>query len=132
MADEEAKETTQEEGSNDESENAAETGGRDTDSGGSLRDYIAEVVREIVGSGDGGSAAGDNSERSPRRTQAAQESSIAALVREEQAKLMKEQEREAEHRKLSEEVAALKKVTERPPARAGIGGKIQRFMWGES
>lgn len=138
-----AKETKQEPDPNAGTENGSAEGGEKGegseggsgggDSGRSLREYVEEVVRSVMdtgSSGDSGSAA-DTGKKPERSSAAGTEYSIAALVREEQAKLMRQQEKDAGDKKRDEEIAALKKVTERPPARTGPAAKIQRFLWGE-
>lgn len=103
-----------------------------TDTGGNLRSYIEDIVKQVVGSDSGNAASAPAGQRRSERSNAANsEASIADLVRQEQAKLMKQQNEEAAQKKLSDEVAALKKAVEKPPARTDFFGKVQRFLWGE-
>jgi len=52
------------------------------------------------------------------------------MVKDAQEKLRKEEEKDSQFKTVAETVETLKKVTEKPPARDGWGGKIQRAFWG--
>jgi len=52
------------------------------------------------------------------------------MVKDAQQTLKKEEDRDSAFKGVAETVEELKKVVERPPARNGLGGRLQRFMWG--
>lgn len=99
--------------------------GKPDSGGGNLESHIREVVREVVGTLVGSAPAGGKS--SP----AQDEQSIRKLVRDAQDDLKAEEAREAKLKGLGETVEKLEKTVERPPARAGVGGRVSRFLWGE-
>jgi hypothetical protein len=77
-------------------------------------------VAELV---DGGPAGGGG-----RSGPADEERTTRAQVRSALEELRSEEESQSRLKEMEEQ---LKKVTERPPARSGLLGKIQRVMWGE-
>jgi hypothetical protein len=112
---------------------AAEDGGGDSSDGESLESHIRGVVEEVVGGllgrgdkrPDGPPAGGP-----PAGGARADEQSIMALVKEAQGKLKAEEDRDARLKGVADEVESLKKVVERPPARSGLAGRVQAFLWG--
>ena len=84
----------------------------------SIREIVAEVVEPLLG----------KRSTSRRTTVADDEDEIFRKVKAAQDKLKAEETKEGRVSKLEE---ALQKVTERPPSRAGVGGRLQRWLWGE-
>jgi len=99
---------------------APPAGDKPIDSG-SFEGQIRQIVQDVVG------PLLDVGGRSGRGTAADDEDRLARLVRDAQAKLKAEEEKEGRFTKVEE---TLKAITEKPPARDGILGKVQRFMWG--
>lgn len=98
-----------------------EANGDDDSGDNGLEGRIREIVREVVGplleTGNGRTGrAADDEDITTHKVKAALD------------KLKSEEERENRFKKVEE---TLQKVTERPPARPGIVGKLQRVMWGE-
>lgn len=87
-----------------------------------LEQHVRELVKSAVESlvGDGGKV---------RHTATDDEERLARLVKDAQAKIRAEEERENRFKSVEE---TLKKVTEKPPSRDGLGGKIQKWLWGEN
>lgn len=86
-----------------------------------LEGRIREIVREVVGpllESPGGNG----------RRQVDDEESMTRRVKSALDKVKEEEDRDNRVKKVEE---TLQKVTERPPARAGILGKVQRVVWGE-
>jgi hypothetical protein len=52
------------------------------------------------------------------------------MVKDAQADLKKEEEKDSRFESVAESVESLKTAVEKPPARAGVGGKIQTWLWG--
>lgn len=117
----EEEETEQEEAEDDK----ADKGSGDSAAGGSdLESHIRKVVRDVV---DGLLGPGDQGVKSSPATD---ESSVFKMVKDAQEKLKKEEEKDAQFKSVADSVETLKKVVEKAPARDGLGGKIQRLMWG--
>lgn len=113
-----------EEESND--DKGSEDPDSDADSGGSLEGRIREVVKEVV---DG--LLGDRTKAAGKSSPAQDEASVFKMVQDAQAKLKKEEDRDRKVSEVSETVETLKKQAEKAPARAGVGGKLQHWFWGE-
>lgn len=95
-------------GDNDADENRLE---------GRIRAIVREVVGPLLENSNGNSRrAVDDEDETTRRVKSALD------------KLKADEERENRVKKVEE---TLQKVTERPPARSGVLGKVQRAMWGE-
>lgn len=112
-------EETEEEPKKDETDKAADSGDAGSDS---LDSRIRTVVKDVVDS-----LLGDRSESAGRRTQSDDEDELYQRVRKAQDKIKKDEEKEGRLTKVEEK---LEKVFEKPPARDGIGGKVQRWFWG--
>lgn len=110
-------------GSEDE-QGDSEDDGDGGDSGDSLENRIKEVVREVV---DG--LLGERS-KTGKSSPAQDEESIRRMVKDAQDKLRKEEEKDSKFKAVSESVESLKKAVEKAPARAGVGGKVSRWLWG--
>ena len=89
--------------------------------GGSLEASIRKIVNDVVGPLLGGSGKGG------RATALDDEDRLSRLVRDAQVKLKAEEDKENRFKKVEEVV---EKLVEKPPARDGVVGKLQRFMWG--
>lgn len=83
---------------------------------GRIRAIVREVVGPLLESGSGSSRRPDDEQSMTTRVKAALDQVKA------------EEDKDNRVKKLEE---TLQKVTERPPARSGILGKVQRVMWGE-
>ena len=119
---EEEKDETDESGEQDSSDGSGSPAGSDD-----LEDRIRKLVTETVGT-----LLKSNKASGSGRTAVDDESRIAQLVRDAQSKLKAEEEKEGRFKVVEETVETLKKITEKPPAKDGIGGKIQRWFWGEA
>jgi len=88
---------------------------------GSLEASIRKIVNDVVGPllGNGG--------KGGRATALDDEDRLSRLVRDAQVKLKAEEDKENRFKKVEEIV---EKIVEKPPARDGVVGKLQRFMWG--
>jgi hypothetical protein len=100
--------------------------GGDSSTGGDLEEHIRRVVESVV---DG--LFGDR-DKDVKTSPAQDEHAIRKMVKDAQADLKKEEEKDARFEGVAETVESLKKAVERAPARDGIGGKLQRLMWGDS
>lgn len=125
-----AKAGPEDEENEEEEESGADKGSEDDggagSDGGDLESHIRKVVREVVGTLVGPAPAG------AKASPAQDEESVRRMVRDAQDSLKKEEAKESRFKEVAETVESLKKVTERPPARAGVGGKIQSWLWGEA
>lgn len=123
-----AKDQDIEEGAGEEEETGAdkdvEGDGGGGDPPGNLESHIREVVSKVVNDllGDRPTAT--------KSSPAQDEASVFKMVQDAQTKLKKEEEKDKKFSEVAETVESLKKVTERPPARAGVGGKVQAWLWG--
>jgi hypothetical protein len=99
----------------DETNDAGDTGGTGLE--GRIREIVREVVGPLLEPGTGNS-----------RRPVDDEQSMTDRVRSALDKVKAEEEREHRVSKVEE---TLQKVIERPPARAGIVGRVQRVMWGD-
>lgn len=115
---EEEEETGGDKGSEDDGKPAGDNSGLES----SIRKIVSEVVDGLLG------------DRTPagKPTAAQDEESVRRMVREAQDSLKKEEAKESKFKEVADTVEELKKVTERAPARAGVGGKIQSWLWGEA
>jgi hypothetical protein len=87
-----------------------------------LEGRIREIVREVVSPLlDHGSSNG--------RGPVDDEDSMTGRVRDALAKVKAEEDRDSRFKKVEE---TLQRVTERAPARSGVIGNIQRWMWGDT
>lgn len=116
-------------GSDDAGEGKGDAEGGDGDDAGSddLTSHIRRVVTEVVEK-----VLGDRTTSGAGTTQAQDEGAIRRMVKEAQEALHKEEQKDSRFKEVSETVETLKKAVEKAPARAGIGGKAQRFFWGEA
>lgn len=103
----------------------SEGGGGDGAGGGDLESHIRKVVGEALDGLLG------NRDPAPKTGPAQDENAIFRMVKEAQQSLKKEEERDSSFKAVAETVESLKAAVERPPARNGLGGKLQRFMWGD-
>lgn len=85
----------------------------------SLDQRIRDLVREAVESLTSGFKSSDR--------KVDDEEHLFNLVKKAQEKIKADEEREGRFKTVEETV---QKLVEKPPARDGIGGKIQRWMWG--
>lgn len=83
---------------------------------GRIREIVREVVSPLLETGSRTSRPVDDEESMTRRVKTALD------------KVKAEEDRDKRFQKVEE---TLEKVTEKPPARGGILGKVQRVMWGE-
>lgn len=96
-------------------------GGGDAGGGGlddSIRQLVSEAVDALLGDRDKGS----------RSTLKSDEDAMFKMVKDAQEKLKKEEEKDTRFKTVAETV---EKLTEKPPARSGLGGKLERWLWGE-
>lgn len=115
-------EGSEEEESNDDKGSEGSSG--DAGGGGDLESHIRKVVGEVVNG-----LLGDR-DKGSKSSPAQDENAIFRMVKDAQQSLRSEEEKESAFKGVVETVEELKKVVERAPARNGLGGKIQRAMWG--
>lgn len=87
---------------------------------GSLDDRIRQMVREAVES------LTESFKGSGRKVD--DEEHLFHLVKQAQEKIKADEEKEGRFKSVEETV---QKLVEKPPARDGFGGKLQRWIWGE-
>jgi hypothetical protein len=116
--------STSTEDGEDEKYSSSDSGSSST--GGDLEEHIRRVVESVV---DG--LFGDR-DKDVKSTPAQDEHAIRKMVRDAQTDLKTQEEKDYRFESVAESVESLKKAVEKAPARAGVGGKIQTWLWGES
>lgn len=89
-----------------------------------IEERIRELVREAVDA-----LTGDSGKGSGHHTLADDEERIRRLVKDSQKAIQEEEKKEGRFSTLEEKV---EKIFEKPPQRDGFGGKVSRWLWGDS
>lgn len=104
----------------DEEVDASKADSSDHPDGDSLDQRIRDLVREAVESLTSGFKSGDR--------KVDDEEHLFNLVKKAQERIKADEEKEGRFKTVEETV---QKLVEKPPSRDGVGGKLQRWIWGE-